>query len=90
MDALIRLHKLPTSEDYRDLMCSIVANVIQCYLKMGLYEDALHTANELLAKYPDHFKGLYRKGKAIGFLHKYDESISIFKHLKLQREVTIA
>ena len=49
-------------------MATLMSNMVQCYLKLELYEHALQFANETLSLLPNHKKAKFRKAKALAFL----------------------
>jgi len=53
-----------------------------CYVNLGLFEDAIDFCDQILYIEEDHEKALYRKAKALAGLYEYDKSIEIFNKLK--------
>ncbi|XP_029932171.1 uncharacterized protein LOC115376611 [Myripristis murdjan] len=62
-----------------------------CFEKMQQYEKALTDAQLSLSMYPGWVKGLYRKGRALAGLKRYEEAAQAFKEvLKLDSSRTDA
>uniref|UniRef100_UPI003AACD141 uncharacterized protein n=1 Tax=Centroberyx gerrardi TaxID=166262 RepID=UPI003AACD141 len=62
-----------------------------CFEKMQEYEKALTDAELSLSMFPGWVKGLYRKGRALAGLKRYDEAAQAFKEvLKLESSCTDA
>ena len=66
-----------------------MSNLAQCYINLGLYEDALRYANNALNFDLHHSKTWYRKAKCLAFLSQFGESINIFRKLEKVEEVEI-
>ena len=71
------------------LTVTIMSNMIQCYIKLDLYEDALEFSDTVLGLDPKHKKALYRKGKALAQLGRFGESLDVFEKLELKKEIQI-
>jgi tetratricopeptide (TPR) repeat protein len=51
------------------------------HIKLGNWKRALDTAEQALAKNPDNFKALFRKGKALGELGWFEKAEPILQDL---------
>lgn len=65
----------------------ILSNMVQCFINQEKYEDALSISNQILAIDPKHVKTLFRKGKALARLHKFQNALKIFEHIKAKEEI---
>ena len=65
----------------------ILSNMAQCYINLGLFEDALKLCNIALKLNPDHPKTLYRKGRCLAYLFEFQQSIAIYEHLRFQKDI---
>lgn len=53
--------------------------IAQCYTNLSMYEDALQYSCKALKLDPKHFCSIFIKAESLAFLHRFDESIKIFK-----------
>ncbi|KAI0065329.1 TPR-like protein [Artomyces pyxidatus] len=75
-----------------DMIEKIYANMSACHIKQENWKRAQETADKALAKNPDNYKAMFRKGKALGELGFFERAEGVLNDLvkKNPSDATVA
>lgn len=58
---------------------TILANIAQCFLSLGLFEDVVSTCTDVLMRNSKHLKARYRRAKALKMMGYYRRAVEDLK-----------